>query len=62
MARSATRGWSGSWRFVAEGGIEAFLEFQLLFEGMDFMIKARDCGCTWPDAWTWMCGALSIME
>ena len=46
---------------VAEGGMAAFLEFQLVFDGVDFSAKTLDCGRTWPEAWTWMCDALNIM-
>ena len=46
---------------VAKGGMAAFLEFQLMFEGVEFPAKALDYGRTWPDAWTWMCEALSTI-
>ena len=37
---------------VAEGGIAAFLEFQLMFEGVEFPTKALDYGRKWPEACT----------
>ena len=46
---------------VAEGGMAAFLGFQLVFEGVDIPVKALDYGRTWPEAWTWMCDAFTIM-
>ena len=45
---------------VAEGGIAAFLEFQLMLEAVEFPVKTLDFARTWPDAWTWMCDALNI--
>ena len=38
--------------FVAQGRISAILEFQLMFEGVEFSAKALDYGRMWPEAWT----------
>ena len=46
---------------VAEGGMAAFPEFQLMFEGVEFPAKALDYGRTWPEAWTCMCDAFNII-
>ena len=45
---------------VAERGIAAFLEFQLMLEAVEFPVKTLDFARTWPDASTWMCDALNI--
>ena len=46
---------------VDEGGMAAFLEFQLMFKSVEFPSKALDYGRTWPETWTWMCDALNII-
>ena len=46
---------------VAEGGHAAFLEFQTMFDGVEFPAKALNYERTWPEAWTWMCDALNLM-
>jgi len=46
---------------VAEGGMAAFLEFQLMFEGVEIPAKALDYGRMWLEAWTSMCDAFNIM-
>ena len=39
----------------------AFLEFQLMFDGVEFPAKALDYGRTWPEACTWVCDAVYLM-
>ena len=45
---------------VAEGGHAAFLEFQTMFDGVEFPTKALNYEHSWPEAWTWMCDALDL--
>ena len=61
MVRSATGGWSGSLPLLPKGEWQRFLEFQLMFEGVEIPAKALVYGRTWPEAWTWMCDAFNTM-
>lgn len=46
---------------VAEGGMTAFVEPQLMVDGVEITAKALAYGCTWQDAWVWVRDALNLM-
>ena len=46
---------------VADGGHAALLEFQTMFDGVEFPAKALNYERTWPEAWTRMCDTLNVM-